>query len=130
MRWPEDYASLAVIIASTGGLLGAFWTFVIMPQIRQEIVKPVRETHQQITENGGRNDPPTLPDRFHALQESVDGLTESMAERVAEDARAAKAQALMQANLSAIVLVLDEHLRWSRDYVARAENGNRTEEEE
>lgn len=130
MTWPGDYSALAIIITSTIVILGAFWKFIILPQIRLEVVKPVQETHQQVTENGGRNDPPTLPDKLHTIQESVDDLHATVGTLDERDERHAASMALMQANLSAIVLVLDEHLRWSRDYVAHSENGKSTEEGE
>lgn len=44
--------------------------FVLIPYLREHLLSPVRETHQQVTENG-HVDPgtPTLPDRLATISE-------------------------------------------------------------
>lgn len=58
------------------GLVGLATRYVLLPWLRDQLVQPVRETHQQVTENSHRTpDNPTLPDRLSDLATDVHTLT-------------------------------------------------------
>lgn len=123
---PEDYAAFFGAMFTFLLLIGLLYKYVLEPNLDKRfarIEQPIVETHEQLLKNGGKNEPPTVPDNFHAVHESLGALQTSVDLLAKQDETHTKTQALMQANLSAIVLVLDEHLRWSRDYVAAQEAG-------
>jgi hypothetical protein len=78
--------NVAVVIA-----LGAFLDARAKKWTNENIVKP-------LTKNGGKNDPPTLPDRFHA-QDEVMARIESKVDAQGQD--------------------LSRHLAWSSEETSR-----------
>lgn len=99
-----DAGAAAAVLVALFTILGVLWKFVLLPNLQLQLFEPIRETHRQVTENGGRNELPTLPDKLHALQDSVDALH-------LRDDEIAKAVEICQTTQKAVVLVLDEHLR-------------------
>lgn len=86
-------------------VLGGFVVrFVILPWLQAHLVVPVRETREQVAENGHVDeDNPTIPDRLEDLRAQVaSATTDHLAQ--ARDVRA-------------LTRVLDEHLRWSNRWV-------------
>lgn len=73
-------------------ILGVMWRFVVLPNLREQLYKPVAETKRQVTENRHANPSPTVLDRLDdlgsqlaELVHTVDaiGLTQSAVLRVA-----------------------------------------------
>lgn len=73
-------------------ILGAFWRWVILPNLREQLFKPVEETRRQVTDNAHNNPSPTVLDRIDDVGEqlrelagTVDaiGLTQGAVLRVA-----------------------------------------------
>lgn len=62
----EVYGLLGTFIV-TAGTIAVAW---ITRQQRQ-IAETQKKVVKQLTENGGQNDPPTVPDRFHGLHETL-----------------------------------------------------------
>lgn len=56
-------------------LAGAAVRYVLIPYLREHLVKPVEEVHTAVTENHHKHSPPTLPDRVAAVQSDVSALT-------------------------------------------------------
>lgn len=56
-------------------LTGLAVRFVLLPWLRDHLVDPVQQTHQQVSANGRDTEPPTLPDRLADLQSDVSVLT-------------------------------------------------------
>jgi hypothetical protein len=48
---------------------------VIKPWLREQLIEPIRQTHQQVTVNGGVSNPPTLKDEIGAVGKKVDTLS-------------------------------------------------------
>lgn len=55
--------------------LGLATRYVLVPYLRDHLVRPVKETHQQVTENHHTNNNPTLPDRIEDLHTDIRTLT-------------------------------------------------------
>ena len=53
------------------GTLSIFVALITRPDRRK-----LRETHQFVTQNGGQNATPTLPDRLHIIDQKLDALGE------------------------------------------------------
>lgn len=71
---------------TTSIIVGLVVRYVLMPYLRDHLVKPVQETHQQVTQNHHLSaEAPTLPDRLEDLQVDLRTLT----------------------------LLLDQHVSWS-----------------
>jgi hypothetical protein len=123
---PQSWGDFAALTVVLGAVIGTVWfaiRYLLVPYLRSNLIEPLEAVRKQVGDNGGKNDPPTLPDRFHTVQESVTDLREVVDSLSTEIQLNAHHRALMQANLSSLVLVLDEHLRWSRTYVAAQEKG-------
>lgn len=62
-----DPIVLAALIAAVGSII----TTIILAITGR---KKINETHFQTTQNGNRNNPPTIPDRLHTIDTKVDAL--------------------------------------------------------
>jgi len=73
--------TLAAIL-STCALIGLAVKFILMPYIRENVIKPIHETHRQMTVNSHASSPPTfldlMDDKFVALERAVNGRLENM----------------------------------------------------
>lgn len=110
-----DMILQSAAIVSAIGVLAGLAGWLLWPRLKaflvKEIVNPVQETHQQVTVNGGKNDPPTLPDQLSSIRKELVELRRN------DEAQAAKDRSL-ETTVGALTLVLDEHLRWSREWTA------------
>lgn len=59
-------------------LVGLATRFVLMPYLREHLLKPVQETHHQVTENNGTSDQPTVLDAIHDVQRDITALSRVM----------------------------------------------------
>lgn len=104
----EVLATIAGIFVSITTISGVL-LWLVVPRFKQWAMKnlgqPVQEIHQQTTVNGGRNNPPTLPDQLSSIRKELVELRKNDERR--------------DETVDALAMVLDEHLRWSREYVAR-----------
>lgn len=98
-------------LLSLATLVGIATKFVLLPYIRAHVVDPLRETRHQVTVNHHSSTEPTVLDRIDDVANKVDALGETVTELSNRDAS-------NEANMTALTLVLDEHLRWSRQWVA------------
>lgn len=84
------------------GLLGLFWRFVIRPHfvkfLQDTVVDPLGRVEHSLTQNGGKNNPATVPDKFHEVFKRLDQQDE------VADRREARAEAWR-----------DEHTAWSNE---------------
>lgn len=62
-----DPVSGAIIGAAIAGFCSIVVALITRPDRRK-----INETHQQTTQNGGRNTPPTIPDRLHVIEDKLD----------------------------------------------------------
>mgnify|MGYP006141597475 CR=1 FL=1 len=61
-------------LATLSVVIGLAVRFILVPYLRENLVKPMAETHHSVTQNGGKNNPPTIPDQMHAMRKSLDEL--------------------------------------------------------
>lgn len=66
-----DPVSGAVLTAAIAGVCS-----IVVALITRADRKILKETHQQTTQNGGKNSPPTIPDRLHNIEDSIKVLGE------------------------------------------------------
>ena len=66
-----DPVSGAILGASIAGVCSIIVALITRPD-RQRL----KETHFQTTRNGGKNSPPTIPDRLHNIEDKLDQLGE------------------------------------------------------
>lgn len=66
-----DPVSGAVLAAAIAGVCS-----IVVALITRPDRKKLNETHQQTTQNGGRNNPPTIPDRLHNIEDSIEKLSD------------------------------------------------------
>lgn len=66
-------ASIGVVLGVLA-ILGLIWRFLLLPNLREQLLKPVDETRRQVTENRHLNRQPTVLDRLDDLQNHVDLL--------------------------------------------------------
>lgn len=63
----------------SGAIIGALIAAVasiIVALITRPDRKRLKESHFALTQNGGRNNPPTVPDRLHNIEDKIDVLAE------------------------------------------------------
>lgn len=77
----------AATFAVLSGLIGGLW-FLMKPRVT-EWVRMTTETHHNVTTNGGKSDPPTLPDKLarieagqRLLNASVDSLVSKLSDHI------------------------------------------------
>lgn len=59
-------------------LVGLFYRFVMLPQLRRDLIQPVQETHRQVTTNHHTSKERTVLDRLTDLETKIeDGNTET-----------------------------------------------------
>ena|SRR4249919_1690441 len=72
----RDAASTAVAVCV---LIGLLVRYVLVPYLMEHVVTPVREVHEQVTENQHASpSAPTLPDRLEDLHSEVRALAHVM----------------------------------------------------
>ncbi len=69
-------------VISMSILLGLAVRYVLMPYLREHLIRPVAETRKQVSDNGMKNDPPTLPDMVHDVKRDVGALSRVMDEHM------------------------------------------------
>lgn len=79
----------ATVAACT--LIGLAVRYVLVPYLDEKLIKPLEETHRQVSVNGGQNNPPTLLDKVGATHELAvetrDMLTTHLIEAAGDHAR-------------------------------------------
>ena len=63
-------AVLGVTLAMLA-LMGALWRWVVLPNLREQLLKPVEETRVQVTENRHRHRPPTVRDQLDDVETTL-----------------------------------------------------------
>ena len=79
----EIIGSVVAIIVGLLVIVGAGWKWVVLPNLREQLIEPVQETRRQVMVNGNR-DPnnPTLKDQLCTLQQAFEAhLTDAEFDR-------------------------------------------------
>lgn len=92
------------LVVSTLTVLGALWKLVL-PWLREQIVRPVQETHRELTVNQHLSDPPTYKDKFDTLTKAV--------ETMSDDGRQTRE------DIGVLVEAFTRHLVWSDEETRR-----------
>lgn len=110
----EAWALVLVVcgsIVTVAGAAGVVWWLVkprVADWVEDTLLRPVRETHHQVTVNHHSSGEPTVLDKISDVERAVRGVAE-------ENAVQNRTLESVQANLTALTFVLDEHLRGSTD---------------
>lgn len=88
----------AVVLMCT--LLGLAVKFILLPYLREHLVKPMKQVEKQVTENHHSNKVPTVLDRIDDVQKSVDDFRVDL--KLAREA-------------------FKGHTDWSQEWVAKIE---------
>lgn len=78
-------ATLGAVLGVVVALLvicGALWSWVVLPNLREQLLKPVAENRRQLTENRHQHRRPTVLDRLDDLEQTLVDV-EQMLEGVA-----------------------------------------------
>lgn len=59
-------------------VIGLITKFVMMPYLREHLVKPMKQVEKQVSENHHSNKVPTVLDRIDDVQSAVDEMREEM----------------------------------------------------
>lgn len=107
-----DIGVVAGALVSVCVLLGLVVRFVLVPYMREALVKPVQETHRQVTQNRHANPEPTVLDRIDDVHDSVKRLTDTVVAVQAIANAAARSTAGAHRRL-------DQHTAWADVEVGR-----------
>lgn len=96
MDWQTIGAATGAVLGVCG-IVGLLYRFVLLPNLRSELVVPVAETHRQVTgpESSSASDP--------TLREQVDDLHDQVRDTATK--------------LAAMGRMFDGHLDWAQDEV-------------
>lgn len=113
--------TVSVLAAAVSALVGMFaiiavvYKLVVLPRLREDLLRPVRETHRQVTQNRHVNREPTVLDRLEDLNARFDELgtrLDAMDKRGERNFRLATAAGGRADQLSKD---LEEHKSWARE---------------
>jgi hypothetical protein len=66
-------AVLAVVVTAFA-VVGVLWRFVLLPNLREQLLRPVEETRRQVMENRHVNKRPTLLDRLDDVEQTLEAI--------------------------------------------------------
>ena len=70
----ETLGAMLGVVAGVFIIVGVLWRWVVLPNLREQLLKPIRETNRQVTENKHTNAAPTVLDRIHDLEALVEAV--------------------------------------------------------
>jgi len=117
------WADLGVIVSAVlavAALLGLLVKYVLMPYLIEQVVRPLRETHRQVTPHHRlRRDEPTVVDRLDDVKTDLSGIKEAV-EDLSKKARENRRLALAAGGAADLVgRRLSDHEAWSREEDSR-----------
>lgn len=106
----------ASAVLGVAAVLGLVVRWALLPYLRDQVVKPIRETHRQVTPHDRPLDAePTIVDRLDDVQTGVADLTREV-EAIAKKAARNRALALAAGERAdAAHARVDEHVAWARE---------------
>lgn len=116
----QDVGALAGAVLGLAAVAGLIVRWVLLPYLRDQVVKPVQETHRQVTPHDRPEDEaPTVVDRLEDLAANVSELTE-VAEDLAKKARTNRRLAVAAGqSADAVRRELTSHEAWAREEDSR-----------
>ena len=116
MSIAAEVGAIASAVLAVVALLGLVVRYVLLPYLREQVVKPVQETHRQVTPHDRPVDAePTIVDRLDDLAEAVDQVKEVAAEH---SKKARQNRALAEAAGRAADAAhrrISDHEAWARE---------------
>lgn len=118
--------SAAEVGVVTSALLGTFAVvglvvrFMLLPYLREQVVRPVQETHRQVTPHTpGDAGAPTVADRLSDVQASLEDIRGEVGQ-IAKKARENRRLALAAGQVAdAVGRRLSDHEAWAREEDSR-----------
>lgn len=116
MSIAAEVVAVSSAVLGVCAVLGLVVRFVLLPYLREQVVKPVQETHRQVTPHDRADaDEPTVVDRLDDVQTSLAELR-STAEGLAKKARRNRDLALSAGRAADVVAQrLTDHEAWARE---------------
>lgn len=114
-----DIGVVASAVLSVLAILGLAVRFVLMPYLREQVIRPVKETHRQITEHDPRSPSTTVRDQIDDLGTKVDDVLDRVEHLSAEATAAAVTARAAGRATSATTRRLDRHLAWASEEARR-----------
>ncbi len=108
----ENIGRVITIIVGTTVLIGICAKVLLLPWLRDNLVKPVEETNKQVTVNTHVSEPSTLLDSVHLLEDKMDSMETILHNMAVEYAHMAGSTGVIKA-------MWDHHLEWSQNEVER-----------
>jgi hypothetical protein len=72
-----DPVSGAILCAAIAGTCS-----IVVALITRADRKKISETHHSTTQNGGKNSPPTIPDRLHNIESKLDDVADKLGRHI------------------------------------------------
>lgn len=102
----DRVAAVLGLVLSTLALVGLAVRFILVPYLRENLVKPIQRTEHAVRANGHRDpENPTMRDQFSDVLTELRGLREDVAE-VKSDVNDVKSAQI-------------QHLAWSNEETSR-----------
>jgi hypothetical protein len=70
----ETVGAVLAVVVTAFAVVGALWRFVILPNLREQLLRPVEETRRQVMENKHVNRKPTLLDRLDDVEQTLEAI--------------------------------------------------------
>lgn len=125
----QDVGTVVVAILGLCTLAGLIVRWVLLPYLRDQVVKPLKETHRQVTPHDRPVDAePTIVDRLEDLAHNVSEL-QGQADELAKKARTNRQLAVAAGrSADAVSRELKDHEAWAREEDSRLWSAIRTHE--
>ncbi len=108
----ENIGRVITIIVGTTVLIGIGAKILLLPWLRDNLVKPVEETNKQVTVNTHISEPSTMLDSVHLLENNLKSVDTKITNLSNELAHLAQF-------IGIINKMWDHHLEWSQSEVER-----------
>lgn len=72
--WWETLGAVLAVVVAAFVVVGVGWKFVLLPNLREQLLTPVEETRRQVADNKHVNRRPTLLDRLDDVEQTLEGI--------------------------------------------------------
>lgn len=72
--WYETVGAVLAVVVAAFVVVGAIWRFVLLPNLREQLIRPIEETRRQVSENKHVNRRPTILDRLDDVEQTLEAI--------------------------------------------------------
>lgn len=70
----ETVGAVLAVVVTAFAVVGVIWRFVMLPNLREQLLRPVEETRRQVMDNKHVNRKPTILDRLDDVEQTLEAI--------------------------------------------------------